>query len=110
MTKIEIYKDRLGSIVQGRLSGHTGFGEEGEDIVCAAVSAAVQMALLGIEKVAKTPVGYETGDGYLFFTLPDDLKDDERKNTDILLCSMAEFLKELCRQYPQNVSITELEV
>lgn len=110
MTDIKLYKDKLGSIVRGEFSGHTGFGEEGEDIVCSAVSAAVQMALLGAENVCKISVGYETGDGYLFFTLPDDLNDDERKNTDILLFSMATFLKELCRQYPQNVSITELEV
>ncbi len=110
MTNIKIYKNASGSVVRGELCGHTGYGEEGEDIVCSAVSSAVSMALIGIEKVLGLSVGYEMGDGYLYFVLPDDLKDFERKNTDILLFAMLAFLNQLCVQYPQNVAITELEV
>ena len=34
MTKIDIFRDGLGHIVKGELSGHTMCGESGSDIVC----------------------------------------------------------------------------
>ena len=34
------------------ISGHANAGPFGRDIVCAAVSAVVQMALMGVEQVA----------------------------------------------------------
>lgn len=93
-----------------QISGHTGYSEEGSDIVCASVSSVVFMALNGIEKILGINFGYETDDGYLFFVLPEDLDDDDRKNINILLDSMYLFLADLQKQYPGNICITELEV
>lgn len=110
MTVIKIFRDSSGNIIKAQLSGHTGYSEEGSDIVCASVSSVVFMTLNGIEKVLGIDFGYETDDGYLFFVLPDDLEDDNRKNINILLDSMYLFLKDLQKQYPGNICITELEV
>lgn len=49
MTTVEVF--HKGDYIVGfRATGHTGYGEEGEDIVCAAVSAITQTALLGLKK------------------------------------------------------------
>ena len=110
MTKIDIFRDGLGHIVKGELSGHTMCGESGSDIVCASVSSVLFMTLNGIEKVVGEKFGYETGDGYAFFVLSEAVDDDKRKDIDILLESMVLFFKELSLQYPQNIKLTELEV
>lgn len=61
-----------GSIVSVECDGHTGYGVEGEDIVCSALSSIVQTAALGLMQVAGIDLDYEVReeDGYLKFTLP----------------------------------------
>lgn len=41
MTKVQIFKSKNGTIRSFRCSGHAGFAEAGEDIVCAAISILV---------------------------------------------------------------------
>ncbi len=110
MNRIDIFRNSSNDIVKVELDGHTGYAEAGQDIVCAAVSSVVFSAFNGVEKVVGTTVGYEQADGYLCVLLPDDIKQEKRKNINILLESMVLFLKELEKQYPDNVQIAELEV
>ena len=110
MTQINLYRDNGGNIVKGIVSGHTGFGLEGSDIVCASVSSVLFMTLNGIEHVLGICFGYQTEEALLEFILPDDLDDNKRKEINILLDSMYLFLKELEGQYKSNIRITELEV
>ncbi len=110
MTEVKLFRDRCGNIVKGIVSGHTGYADIGEDIVCASVSSVLFMTLNGIEKVLNIKFGYHTDDALAEFVLPDDLDDDEIIKINILLESMSLFIKELAEQYPDNVTITELEV
>lgn len=110
MTQIDIFRDKEGNIVKFVCDGHTDYAGEGHDIVCASVSAVAFAVLNGIEKVLGVDFGYETGDGYLFFVLPDDVEKTDRKNINILLDTMYLFFKEIQSQYPDNVQISELEV
>ena len=110
MTQIDIFRDKSGNIVKFVCEGHTDYAEEGHDIVCASVSSVAFAVLNGIEKVLHIDFGYETGDGYLFFVLPEDVEETDRKNINILLDSMYLFFKETESQYPDNVQISELEV
>lgn len=75
MTKVRIQKHN-GSIVSVECDGHTGYGVEGEDIVCSALSSIVQTAALGLMQVAGIDLDYEVReeDGYLKFTLPPAFK------------------------------------
>lgn len=77
-------------IVSVECDGHTGYGEEGEDIVCSALSSIVQTAILGLLQVAKINVNYEIQDsnGYLKITLPNELTIEERHDADIILETM----------------------
>lgn len=110
MTQITLYRDKDGNIVKGHVSGHSGFGDEGNDIVCASVSSVLYMALNGIEKVLNIKFGSSADDAFAEFILPDDLNDEETDKINILLESMFLFFKDLETQYPSNVKVTELEV
>ena len=109
MTEIRITKDKSGNIVKFVIDGHSEFSDE-QDIICSAISSVSFATLNGIEKVLNIPFGYEKGDGYLFFVLPDDLKKDFREKVNILLDSMLLFFKDLEEQYGDYVNIIELEV
>ena len=83
MTQIDIFRDKSGNIVKFVCEGHTDYAEEGHDIVCASVSSVAFAVLNGIEKVLHIDFGYETGDGYLFFVLPEDVEETDRKHINI---------------------------
>ncbi|MBQ7900896.1 MAG: ribosomal-processing cysteine protease Prp [Clostridia bacterium] len=110
MTEIDIFRDKSGNIARIECSGHSGYADEGSDIVCASVTSVIYSALNGIENVLHIAFGYETGDGYLLAVMPDDLDDTQIKHISILLESMYLFLVQLAQQYPDNISISELEV
>ena len=110
MVRIDIFRDKDGNIFKFESNGHTGYDDIGKDIVCASVSSVTFCALNGIEKVLNIDFGYQQGDGYLFFVLPDDLEKSQRDKINILLESMYLFLRELEIQYPNNLQISELEV
>ncbi|MDY5264098.1 MAG: ribosomal-processing cysteine protease Prp [Eubacteriales bacterium] len=96
-------------IVSVECDGHTGYGEEGEDIVCAALSSIVQTAILGLLQVAKINIKYEIFDGsaHLKFTLPKDMTSNERHDADIILETMFLGVVDLNQGYSDFV---ELEV
>lgn len=110
MTRIDIFRDKHGNIVKFECDGHTDYAENGSDIVCASISAVAFATLNGIENVLHVDFGYEQGDGYLFFVLPEDVDETQRKHINILLDSMYLFFKEIESQYPDNIQISELEV
>ena len=50
MTRITLFRSRSHAI-GFEAEGHTGYAEEGSDIVCAAVSALTQGAVIGLKEV-----------------------------------------------------------
>lgn len=89
MVDITITK-KEGKIVKVDCAGHTGFAEQGEDIVCAALSSVVQTALLGLLTVAKIKVDFLRIDneGRLSFALPDGLDEKKAHDAQVILDTM----------------------
>lgn len=110
MTDITIYK-KAGRVVKVECSGHTGYGEEGEDIVCAALSSVVQTALLGLLVVAKVKVDYHRDDkkGILTFALPDNLGDDKKHDAAVIMDTMLCGISDLREGFSDfiNLEVTE---
>src|SRR5690554_5467180 len=65
------------------VEGHAGSGEYGKDIVCAAVSAVAQAALLGIMDLSEDEVSYEKRPGFMAVTV--DLKIARRQDVSAIL-------------------------
>ena len=107
MTKVEIFR-KNGSIVGYKASGHSGYSEQGSDIICSAISTSLQMTLIGIQKVLKLKVDFKINDGFLDVDLK-NISQDKLTQTNILTEAMAIFLKELTKQYPKYIRLVEKE-
>ena len=109
MTSITI-KRKSKDIIGYTVEGHTGFGDAGEDIVCAAVSSLSTATLNGLTDVVGLTVGYEMREAYLTCILPDTMSEQEAAGAKVLLNTMYLSLKDLEEQYGKYITITELEV
>lgn len=82
------------------ISGHAGFAESGNDIICAAVSSAAYMAANTITDVIGVNADAADGDGTMTVALNEP---DER--AEMVLKGLELHLTELSKQYPENIKI-----
>ena len=108
MTNVKVVK-KNGKIHSLTCQGHTGYGEEGEDIVCSALSSIVQTALLGLLRVAGINVHYEIQDqcGYLHFSLPDEMSEMEMHDADVILTTMWLGIMDLHEGFSDFIELEE---
>ena len=108
MTNVTITR-KNGHICQVECDGHTFYGEEGEDIVCAALSSVVQTAVLGVMRVAAVNVDLKRDDkrGYLKFVVPGGLTQAEQGKVDAILETMLLGIADLNEGFSDFI---ELEV
>ena len=108
MTNVTIEK-RGNSIYKIVCDGHTGYGVEGEDIVCSALSSIVQTALMGLLMVAGVNVKTERDDerGYLYIEIPNDLSSAKQHDVDIITNTMLLGVSDLYEGFSDFI---ELEV
>ena len=106
MTDVTITR-KNNHIVSVYASGHTGYGEQGEDIVCAGISTLIQSALLGLLQVAQINVKYTVDEkrGSLRFTLPENLTDGERHDADVILNTMLCGLNDFYTEYSDYINL-----
>ena len=78
--------------------GHAMYDDFGKDIVCAAVSSIVITTVNGIERIDKEAISYNENP----FSLK-VLKQNDVVNT--LIENMISLLKELERDYPDNIKV-----
>ena len=95
MTTI-IIKRQQNSIIQVECQGHSGYADEGEDIVCAGISSITQTAIIGLQLVAGVKVSVKKDDkkGYLLFKIVGDLDKAKRHDADVILNTMYAGLKD----------------
>ena len=88
-------------VVSFELSGHSGAGEEGTDIVCSAVSSAAYMAANTIIEIMKLNPETVVRDGYLKLEMT---LEDARKSK-VITDGLYLHLGELQNQYPNNLKL-----
>lgn len=83
------------------IKGHSGYAKSGKDIVCSAVSAITQTALLGIINVSDENVDYVLNEqtGYLKFSVPKNVGEVEDLKIQTILETMLIGLKDLEKGY-----------
>ncbi len=91
-------RDRLSSVFA---EGHTGWADSGEDIVCAAVSAILQAAWLGLAEHAHVSVEAERDSGRLALRWPADVRD--RDDVRAIVATAELSVEQIARQYPDHV-------
>ncbi len=100
MTKILIF-EKKNKIYAFQVKGHTGYAEEGNDIVCSAISTATQMALLGLEEVLKLNVKSEIKDGFMYVSL----EDFDNVSAQSILQTMKKTLENIAKEYAKFVKL-----
>jgi uncharacterized protein YsxB (DUF464 family) len=107
MTTITLIKNQDNEITAFTADGHTNYGTEGEDIVCAAASSVIQTAAMGILMVAKTEAKLTRDDkrGYFALTLPKGLDSLRRHDCNVILNTMAAGLADIAGNYSDFVEI-----
>ncbi|MBR2454936.1 MAG: ribosomal-processing cysteine protease Prp [Clostridia bacterium] len=88
-------------IVSFELSGHSGYAEEGEDIVCSAVSSAVYMAANTITEILKLNPETVVRDGYLKV----QMNIEDARKSKVITDGLYLHLSELQNQYPNNLKL-----
>ena len=99
-----------GNPVGFKVSGHANMGEYGEDLVCAAVSAIVQTAILGITEVCHISAGVSIDEGETVCILNKDASTDEIQRAGIVLNTMIAGLRSIQASYPKTLKFRNKEV
>ncbi len=99
-----------GTPVGFHVSGHANMGEYGEDLVCAAVSAIVQTAILGITEVCHISAGVSIEEGDTTCILTKDTAEDEIQRAAIVFDTMIAGLRSIQSSYPKTLKFRNKEV
>ena len=107
MTRCEFFRENE-RITGFSVSGHSGYGIAGSDIVCAAISAVVTMAAATIKEVcgAKAKVRVKNEDARVTLTLPASC--DEEESVQAVLAGMMLTLCSLRDDYPDYIEVLEV--
>ncbi|MBP3674287.1 MAG: ribosomal-processing cysteine protease Prp [Oscillospiraceae bacterium] len=107
MTRCEFFMedDRIKGF---SVSGHSGYAEAGQDIVCAAISAVVSMAEATINDVcgAKAKVRVKDEDARVTLMLPASC--DEEDTVQAVLAGMMVTLISMRDDYPDYIEVLEV--
>lgn len=103
MVEVVFYRDsrnRLSSIFAG---GHAEFAIDADDLVCAAVSAILQAARLGLEEYAGVQLEVHQEAGEFRIAWPERRRDDDSVRAIAATAELA--VEQIARQYPEHVTI-----
>ena len=105
-------KKKKDNIVYFKISGHADSAAYGEDIICAAVTSAVQMTVNGLLEILNlTKIEYREEHGLAICNMRDSgLSGEDFIKADILTKSMETYLKSVADEYPEYVKIMIQEV
>lgn len=98
MIKVKVSKDIIS------ITGHANYAEYGKDIVCASVSSVVMTSIEGISIINESALDVNQAKDNLIIKI--NLHDDI---IDKLIINMYNCLKEIEKQYPKNIKITNRE-
>ncbi|MDD6045401.1 MAG: ribosomal-processing cysteine protease Prp [Clostridia bacterium] len=109
MTTVTLFRGEQG-LVGFEAAGHTGYAEEGSDIVCSGVSAITQTAAMGIIELLGINAGLDISDGNMYLILPADITDIDFEKASIILDTMALGLRSIAATYGDYINISERKV
>ena len=109
MTRITLFRSRSHAI-GFEAEGHTGYAEEGSDIVCAAISALTQGAVIGLKEVIGLQTALEIEDGYIYCMLPKAVSEKAWHDAELILNTLALSLSSIVETNGDYIKLTDREV
>ena len=103
MIRADFY-EKQGLLIGFRFSGHSGYAEAGEDVVCAAVSSAVQLTVNILDSLSfQTSV--KVGDNVISCMV-----NDNEKNAAVIFEQLKLHFEAILEEFPNTINITISEV
>ena len=103
MVEIHIRKDSRDRLSSFFATGHSGWAESGEDVVCAAVSTVLQAAWLGLAEVANVEIDASREAGRLALAWPEGKRGDDVVRA--IVATAALSVERIASQYPEHVRV-----
>jgi hypothetical protein len=109
MIEVHVFWDEH-SIFGFSVLGHSDYSSRGSDIVCSAVSALSQTALLALNEVAGITPIYTKKDGLLECRVPQDIVQKTLLTCQVIFKTILLGIENIAEQYPDFVEIYNEEV
>ncbi len=106
MTTIEVYRTDVSCTL--KVSGHSGYAEEGNDIVCAAVSVLVQTLHIGLSDVLNLTVDSSVDEESATIQL--HWNDDGSEALRVLTATIFRALRETALAYGSYLKYSEVSL
>ena len=94
-----------------KVTGHSGYAEEGSDIVCAAITSAVRLTECAVNDVlglgAAVKVNNRTGS--ISLKLPGSLGESNEELCQTLLASLMVYLSQLQEEFPDYILVRDTD-
>jgi uncharacterized protein len=103
MLEVSFLRDNRGRLAAVRAFGHADYDQAGDDVVCAAVSAILQAARLGLEQHAKIQLDASQESGQLDMAWPPEARDDASVVAIVRTAELA--VRQIAAQYPGHVRL-----
>lgn len=110
MIRVEITRNAKGSITGFDINGHSGYAEEGQDIICSAVSVTAYTAAGALEELAGLKRCYTESDGHMAITLPQEMNDRQKTTAGIIMETTAIGFRQIELSYGKYVLVVDEEV
>lgn len=103
MLEVIFYRDEGDRLAGISAHGHADFAEYGEDVVCAAVSAVLQAARLGLEEHARVDLEVRQAPGELRLRWPETGRGLD--SVDAIVATAELAVAEIARRFPDHVRL-----
>ncbi len=106
MLEVTFYRDERDRVSGVSARGHADYEDHGKDIVCAAVSAVLQAAHLGLSSYAGAKVSARQVPGEMELSWPKDEGDRESVRAIVATAELA--VEQIARRFPKNVRLKQV--
>ena len=111
MTTVTFYMEGE-RIVGFTVQGHSGYADEGSDIICAAVTSAVRLTECAVNDVLGlgASVKVRESDASITMKIPGGLSEANETTCQTLLTALMVYCVQLHEEYPENIIVLDMEV
>src|SRR5690554_2978441 len=110
MINITLWCNSKEEIIAFEVDGHAGYGEEGWDIVCSAISALTIATVNGLTEYVLLPVKFDLRDGYVHCLLPELMEELQRIQAQAILRTLDLAFENIEDQYGSYVKLNRINL
>ncbi len=113
MTVFKFTSDKDGHITGFSMCGHAGYGEEGSDILCSAMSSCVQMMEVGLVDLLGKRRGaflVSKQKTMIICRMPKDITEEEKEKFFFFTDTFYKYINKLAKAYKKHIFVWKRRV